>query len=228
MNKQILFATGGTHRADGVIVLTPEDKPVLALVSRLKKKHTESKQHKTKGRDTWDYYAWRGGLSIKECDRIGDFLKTRIPEVYDYGYHNYLNGETMRISSTHTYRFYSAELVDALQKLYTQVASLPSKVDDDQYQATDGRILSVANNYLRLQYTIPFDHAAWEARHKKNAEVDTADAEAKRKQAEADQAEADAQRAAQKARLMKTLRVALVALAIATVVVVLALIIKKK
>ncbi len=230
MNKQILFASGPTHRADGVVLLTPDDRPLLALVARLQKKHTESKQHKTKGRDTWDYYAWRAGLSIQECDQIASFLQTRIPNVHDCGYYNFLNGEAMRISTTHSYRFYAAEVIDALQNLYTQVEGLPSKVDDDQFQPTDGQTLSVKvpNASLRIDYKIPFDHAAWEARHKKNAEVDTTDAEAKKKQAEADQAEADAQRAAQKAKLMKTLRISLVALAIVTVVVVLALIIKKK
>lgn len=227
MNKQILFATGGTHFAEGrVATLTPADKGVLAVSSILVKDHTESKMKKHNGRLSYWAVFNPKGVGPDDQRAFGRLCKRLSPEVEDCS----CNINSFVLYTTNSYRFYGADMVEAMRKLYAEVAGLPDKVDDDQYLSTNGRVVSVpvANTSMRLEYTIPFDHAAWEARHKKNAEVDTTDAEAKKKQAEADQAEADAQRAAQKAKLMKTLRISLVALAIVTVVVVLALIIKKK
>lgn len=225
MNKQILFATGtATRRADGVVVLTPDDKAAMSIATIVSKKQSDTNVY-FKGRRYNSTTQHANGITQAQADALGALCR-RFPEVEDYE----LSNGYFVLYFSNVYKFYGAELLDMLRKLYGQVSGLPSKVDADQFEPTDGQTVSVsASNFsLRIDYTIPFDRAAWEARHKKNAEVDTADAEAKRKQAEADHAEADAQRAAQKAKLMKTLRITLVALAIVTVVVVLALIIKKK
>ena len=224
MNKQILFATGGTHRADGVVVLTPDDKAAMSIATIVSKKHSDTNVY-FKGRRYNSTTQHANGITQAQADALGALCR-RFPEVEDYE----LSNGYFVLYFSNGYKFYGAELLDLLRKLYGQVSGLPSTVSDDQYRATDGRTISVrlANVALTLNYTIPFDEAAWQLRHQTEAEVQTADAEAKRKQAEADHAEADAQRAAQKAKLMKTLRIALVALASATVVVILALIIKKK
>ena len=225
MNKQTLFATGGTHRADGAVALTPADKGVLELATRLTYRFSDSARYD--GRKGYRARFEPKNLTLDQMRSLAALCMQVSPMVR--GFYR-VQGYYFDLYTDSTYQFHAKELVEHLSRLYSQVRGLPDMVDDDQYLPTAGRVVSVpAEHHVpSLDYIIPFDRAAWEARHRQQAEVDTADAEAKRKQAEADQAEADAQRTAQKARLMKTLRVALVALAIATVVVILALIIKKK
>ena len=228
MKKQILFATGGTHRADGVVALTPADKAALA-VATVVSKHSTSKKNNQRYRGRSGYYAClnnANGITKAQADALGNLCKKLSPYIGDYG----LENGYFTLYTTSSYRFYGADMLEGMRKLYSQISGLPATVDDDQYIATNGRveIVQCPNISLKLEYKIPFDYDAYQARHQKQNETDTADAETKKKQAEADQAEADAQKAAQKAKLMKTLRVALIALAVVAVVVVLALIIKKK
>lgn len=220
--KQILFATG---TAGQTALLTPADRGVLAVASELSKHHTESRMKKYNGRDLYWAYFSRKNLTDPQLNAFGSLCQRISPAVEYYGFRN----DYFVLYTSTAYRFYGAELVEALKKLNSQVAGLPATVSDDQYRATDGRTISVrlANVALTLSYTIPFDEAAWQLRHQTDAEVQTVDAAAKLKQAEADQSAATAKQAEQKAGLMKTLRVALVAAMGAASLVVLAKIFKK-
>ena len=107
---------------------------------------------------------------------------------------------------------------------------MPQKVDDDEFEATDGRIVTVEpKNYtVRIDYRIPFDRAAWEKRHKDKAEVDTIDAAAASATAEAARKAAEASQAEQRAKLLKAARIGVTAAVVLLIVFLVVVIAKKK
>ena len=227
MQKQCLFrADGAVHRADGAVAvtLTPDDKAAMRIATIISKKQSDTNVW-FKGRRYNATLQNANGITKSQADALGALCR-RFPEVEDYE----LSNGYFVLYFSNGYKFYGAEILDKLRELYGKVAGLPSKVDADEFEPTGGQTVSVsASNFaLRIDYTIPFDRAAWEARHRQKADVDTTDAEARQRQAEADQAQAEAERTQQRAKLMKTLRIALVALAAIAVVAILVVIIKKQ
>lgn len=120
-------------------------------------------------------------------------------------------------------------MVEAMQKLYSLVSSLPQSTSEDQYLTSNGLSVPVhvPNTHTQLLYTVPFDLAAWEQRHRTTAQVATSDAQAKQKQQEANKTEAEAKKEASKAKLMKVGTLAAIVAVLAFVVFLVVKILKK-
>lgn len=225
MEKQRLFrADGGWSRQP--VHLTPADLPALATASRLVRDYSDRRRY---GNQEGYRSVFRAeGVSDDEMNQLVALCKRVHPEVRGWernsGARSYVS-----IYADNTYQYLITEMMERLNTLYSTVAGLPDKVDDDQYRLSGGRVEEVEPYDFcpRLVYTIPFDTAAWEARHRKDAEIQTTDAEAKQKTAEADRVDAEARQADQKAKLMRTLRLGLLLAVVAVVVLLIVKLIKK-
>ena len=227
MKKQTLFATGATNLAEGNhVVLTPDDKPALALTTQVSK--SQSPEGRYNGRDAFKVRLRANGLSYYDKEKVAKLLQKIMPHQimgWEDGSNDYFY-----VYSDRTYQFLVTDNLALCQELYGKIAALPPAVDADEDQATDGLTESVgpANYTPVIQYHVPFDHAAWQARHRQNAEIQTIDAQADADRAEADRLAALADQARQKARLLLVARIATIAAVILLVVILLAVILKKK
>lgn len=225
MKKQILFAIGGTHLASGSqAVLSPDDLPSMKPAAYITKKFSDKEKYS--GRSGYRTRFDVGSVDVVAQKRLGELCMR-------------LGGESVRGYSTgnryldiyvdDSYQFRAANLVDAIHNLYSKVAALPQKVDDDQYYETSGQIVkeSVRDIGLTLVYTVPFDMEAWQSRHQKANETKRDDAETQKQQAESDLKKNEADLAAQKAKNQKALRIVAVAAAVLLAAGVVVLIVKK-
>lgn len=220
MKKQILFADGGT-----VAALGPSDKAALAATAYLEYAYYDRVTHNKQ--KVFRTRLIKRGVNQSSLQSLGRLCMRLDPNIVGFD----ATGITYYdLYSSHSYEFYGRNLLETLRELYSKVAPLPSMVDDDQYLATYGRVVTAGpKNYCpKVEYLVPFDMKAWEARHRTTAEVKTVDAKAAQEAADASLRQAEADREAQKAKLAKTLRIALIMLAVVAVVAVVAIIIKNK
>jgi len=217
--KQILFADGRKHilYADGraaageYAVLGPEDLPALAALSRLSYKFSDTATYG--GRKGYRARYKAAGLDGTAKDAAAKLLKKAMPEIRGVEVNLSAGGPYWDIYTDTSYQFLARDTVEVLQQLYGRVNGLPKVVDADEYEPTNGQTVSAGpKNYtVRMDYRVPFDREAWKRRHAEAAKVLTDDSEAARKKAEALRVQAEADQAAQKAKLMKAARVAVVA-----------------
>lgn len=204
MKKQILFADGGSAPELG-----PADKTALAATAYLEYSYydrvTLNKQKVFRTR------LIKRGVNQSSLKALGNLCKRIDSNIVGF---DETGIKFFDLYSSHSYEFYGRNLIEELRKLYSNVATLPSVVDDDQFRESNGQVVTEGpkNFCPMVAYRVPFDLKAWEARHKTTAEVNTIDAKAAQETAEADLAAANADREAQKAKLVKAVRVALVVL----------------
>ena len=233
MKKQTLFATGSLMGADGraktdVAILTPDDKTALELVSKLS--YVYSRKCTYHMHDAYEVCFKVPGFDWEKRKKVFTLCKNVMREFQGF-YHDDRGTENEILFYTDsTYQFLAKDTVEHLQVLFAKISGMPQKVDDDEFEATDGRIVTVEpKNYtVRIDYRIPFDRAAWEKRHKNKAEVDTIDAAAASATAEAARKAAEASQAEQRAKLLKAARIGVTAAVVLLIVFLVVVIAKKK
>ena len=220
MKKQILFADGGQQLPQ----LTPADRAALAATPYLEYDYydhiTLNKQKVVRTRFR------KRGVNQSSLKALGLLCKRLDPNIagFDETGNNWFD-----LYSTHSYGFYGRNLMEVLRELCSKVAGLPSVVDDDEYQPSNGRVVTAGpkNFCPMVEYRIPFDTEAWKARHDTAADVTTKDAQAAQVKADAEHRQNEADLLLQKAKARKTLRIVLIVLAIVAVAAVAVVIIKK-
>lgn len=204
MKKQILFADGGSAPELGAA-----DKAALAATAYLEYSYydrvTLNKQKVFRTR------LIKRGVNQSSLKALGNLCKRIDSNIVGFDE----TGITyFDLYSSHSYEFYGRNLIEVLRELYSKAAPLPSVVDDDQFYESNGQVVTAGpKNYCPMvAYRVPFDLKAWEARHKTTAEVNTIDAKAAHEAADAAHRQAEADREAQKAKLVKAVRVSLLVL----------------
>lgn len=230
MKKQILFRADGGTNVKTVNIL-PRNLVALNFVNKLVYDNWNRADKGT----TFNYAGrqcfkttFRAVLSMTDAKTVFDMLQNTLGGNVVKGYDR-TNNRIHIYSSTDASFIEVRSMVEAMQKLYSQVANLPESTSEDRYKETYGQIVTVdvPNTYIKLVYTVPFDMAAWEERHKTTAQVVTSDAAAKQKQAEANMAEAEAKKETSKAKLMKVGTIAAIVAVLAFVVFLIVKIVKK-
>lgn len=210
-SKRILFADGRAAAGDHA-VLDPDDLPALAALSRATYSFTDTATYRTQT-------GYRGVFACPLMDAtaleaVGALLKKVMnPEIRGVSDGTISMKPYLYIYTDKTYQFLAKDTVEMLQQLYSKVRGLPEVVDADEFAATNGRTESVGpKNYtVRIDYHVPFDRKKWEERHKMEAETLERDSKAAQVKAEAARIAAEAEQAEQKARLMKTARLGVLA-----------------
>ncbi len=231
MKKQILFRADGGNGPKTVNLL-PRNLEALKYVNMLMyvswNRADKGKTFNCAGRACYKTTFVASSLSSENAKTAFSILQNTLggDVVKDYGR---TGGRLDIYSSTDSSYVVVRSMVEAMQKLYSQVSNLPATTSEDRYRETNGQTVTVTvpNTLIELVYTVPFDLAAWEQRHKTTAQVVTSDAQAKQKQEEANKTEAEAKKEASKAKLMKVGTLAAIVAVLAFVVFLVVKILKK-
>lgn len=228
MKKQLLFATGFHYAEGDPVFLTPDDKPTLALATRLTYKWCDSESYA--GRDGYRC-RFKTDLNRDEMEALTKLCMRISPgKIRGFEVNLSFGGPYYDLYTDSTFEMHARDLIGQIADLYSQVSGLNDSVDDDKFQETNGQTVTVdRKNYVPpLHYHVPFDRAAWEQRHKTTANINIIDAQASAEQSKAALQKAEAAQAEQKARLLKVARIASVAVVVLLVATLTLVIIKKK